>query len=778
MAGWLVNPWLFGAGAALIAAPIIIHLLNKRKFRIIDWAAMDFLLEADQRNRRRIQLEELLLLALRCLAVFLTGLLVARPFLPSSLTRGWFQTVRTERIVLLDDSPSMEAAEGGTSALAQARGRLAEFVTALAQRGSGDSLTLVLTSRPSRPLFSDVPVTDQKLPGDIEALQASDLPSRLEAACVEVRGLLGGRSDKINRVVYVLTDLRKGDWLAATDERGEARADAVIEAVRSLAADSEGCFVVDLGNDASANLGVVSIEPEDKALLAGVTTRFNVTIRNYGPQTLRDVPLKFIAGGSLPLTAKLESVPAGGTASAPFSYTFARWDPAEADTPREPVELQVQLGEETVGDVLAADNVGYYAARVRPGIPTLIVDGDPSSEYGRAETFFLGRALAPPGLIASGIQVETIGDTEFETRSLAPYQVVYLCNVYHLSEQRRRSLEEWVSAGGGLVIWPGGQVDDRHYNEEIFRNGESLLPRRLDRVAGDDSEQEWVTFSVDQPDHPCVQVFSGDAAPLLESAKVFQWWVVSESTQPSAVSNQPTDTSAPSSRDPQGNAASSETVVLRFTDAERSPAVIDKPFGRGRVMQVNVPADTDWSNWPEDASYLILLQELNRYLAQTAADPGQLTVGEPLREPLDLSEHRAEATITRPDGESVTRQAVAAQGENGENGTGNGTGWVVKYDETDRKGFYRLDLTRTDGGADPTLFAANLDPDEGNLQRVESDLLTRAWEGTAIQFVRGGELASLTAEGTKGELWFRVLIVLMGVLFTEQALAWWFGRSR
>jgi hypothetical protein len=135
-------------------------------------------------------------------------------------------------------------------------------------------------------------------------------------------------------------------------------------------------------------------------------------------------------------------------------------------------------------------------------------------------------------------------------------------------------------------------------------------------------------------------------------------------------------------------------------------------------------------------------------------------------------------TITRPDGESVTRQAVAAQGENGENGAGNGTGWVVKYDETDRKGFYRLDLTRTDGGADPTLFAANLDPDEGNLQRVESDLLTRAWEGTAIQLVRGGELASLTAEGTKGELWFRVLIVLMGVLFTEQALAWWFGRSR
>ena len=64
-------------------APILIHLLNKRKFKIVDWAAMDFLLDADKKNRRRIRLENLiLLLSLRCLAVLLIGLLLARPFIP------------------------------------------------------------------------------------------------------------------------------------------------------------------------------------------------------------------------------------------------------------------------------------------------------------------------------------------------------------------------------------------------------------------------------------------------------------------------------------------------------------------------------------------------------------------------------------------------------------------------------------------------------------------------------------------------------------------------
>jgi hypothetical protein len=792
MSGWLVNPWLFGLGALLVAAPIIIHLLNKRKFRIIDWAAMDFLIEADQRNRRRIQLEELLLLALRCLAVLLTGLLVARPFLPSSLFRGWFQSVRTERIVVLDDSPSMAASDAGGTPIGDAQTQLADFVTELAQRGAGDSFTLVLTSRPARPLLTDVPINSQTATdvlNEIESLAPSDMSSRLEAACVEVRGLLGGRSDKINRVVYLLTDLRRTDWIAAdrnvernsfrsanpdsgNEEQHESRstADAVLKAVRELATESAGCFVVDVGNDAIANLSVVEIAPEDKALLAGVTARFNVTVRNHGAQTVRDVPLRFIAGGSLPLTATLESVPAGGTSSVPFSHAFAPYDPTAGEAPPEPVEMRAELGESAGADVLAADNVGFYAARVRPGIPTLVVDGDPSTEFGQAETFFLQRALAPPGLVNSGIQIEVIGDTEFETRSLAPYQVVYVCNVYHLSEQRRRSLEEWVAAGGGLVLWPGGQVDERHYNEELYRNGGGLLPLRLDRVAGDESEQTWASLSVEQPEHPCVRIFTGDAAPLLQGAKVFQWWVGEGGTESGVRSQESADVSS-----------SPATTVLRLTDAERSPVLVDRPFGRGRVVQINVPADAEWSNWPEDANYLILLQELNRYLAQTAADRGGLIVGEPLRQPLDVSQYRAEALITRPDGATVTRQAVSFLGETGEN-TGNigdgPTGWVVKYDETDQRGFYGLQLTRTDGGSEPVLFAANLSPDEGNLQRMDAAVLTRAWDGVPVQLVRDAELASLTAEGAKGELWFRILLALMAVLFVEQTLAWWFGRSR
>ena len=76
--------WQFAlAGAICAAGPIIIHLLNRRRFRVVQWAAMDFLREAMQRNRRIMQIRDIILLVLRTAAVLLFGLALAQPFFAS-----------------------------------------------------------------------------------------------------------------------------------------------------------------------------------------------------------------------------------------------------------------------------------------------------------------------------------------------------------------------------------------------------------------------------------------------------------------------------------------------------------------------------------------------------------------------------------------------------------------------------------------------------------------------------------------------------------------------
>ena len=47
-----VTPWFFAAGFALASIPIIIHILNRRRYKTVQWAAMEFLLRAMRKNRR------------------------------------------------------------------------------------------------------------------------------------------------------------------------------------------------------------------------------------------------------------------------------------------------------------------------------------------------------------------------------------------------------------------------------------------------------------------------------------------------------------------------------------------------------------------------------------------------------------------------------------------------------------------------------------------------------------------------------------------------------
>src|SRR5580765_1198329 len=101
---FFLNPWAMVVGGAMVSAPILIHLINRLRFRRVRWAAMEFLLKSDKRNRRRLIIEQLILLALRVLLVLLATLLLAR-FL--GFTWAGFQAKNTLHIVLLDDRMSM-----------------------------------------------------------------------------------------------------------------------------------------------------------------------------------------------------------------------------------------------------------------------------------------------------------------------------------------------------------------------------------------------------------------------------------------------------------------------------------------------------------------------------------------------------------------------------------------------------------------------------------------------------------------------------------------------
>src|SRR3954467_9120506 len=98
-----LNPYTMVAGAALVSSPILIHLINRMRFRRVRWAAMEFLLKSQKRNRRRLIIEQLILLFLRILLVLLAAFLVARFVGELLASEGTGST----HLVVLDDTFSM-----------------------------------------------------------------------------------------------------------------------------------------------------------------------------------------------------------------------------------------------------------------------------------------------------------------------------------------------------------------------------------------------------------------------------------------------------------------------------------------------------------------------------------------------------------------------------------------------------------------------------------------------------------------------------------------------
>lgn len=770
----MVSPGLLLGGIGLLALPIIIHLLNKRKFRTLDWAAIEFLLEADKVNRRRIRIENLLLLLLRCVAILLIALLLARPFRPQTFAGGALQSVRFERIVVLDDSLSMMAVNDNRSSFDVAKQTIQDLVNSFRTSDTDESFSLVRLSQPDRPLIRGVQLNEEsvgELAEEIAALTPSDVPTRLDSALLEIEKLLRIEPEYVNRVFYIVSDLRKRDWdlsLAGTSIRDASGSDGgtggLRETLERIANKTVGSFVVDVANEKTlGNIAVSSIRPQDKVLIAGVQSPFEVTVTNHGSTEVRDVQLTFRAGDSLPLTDRIERIAANSTHTVPFAFTFAKSgiSPGESAAIKpEPVPVRVEITTDNPlnRDHLQEDNTQYFAARVERGIRTLLVDGDPSASYGQSETFSLGRALAPPGELLSGVSLKVVTDAQFDSVKLQDYHVVYLCNLYRLSDQRRDSLEKWVGAGGSLVVFAGDQVDEHIYNEQLYRGGSGLLPGKLLSVRGDETEATWANFLVAGANHPALGVFSGENNPFASWVKVFRWWHI----------------------EPDESRVSDGEVLVsaRFNDPQNSPAVLEKHFGEGQVVFVATPADRDWNNWPLDPSFLIFAQELTRYVVKSANENGTLAVGRSIRHPLDLTRYKIDVSLRHPDNTTTPLSARPAESEDAGSQSVEETSWMVEYDKVDRRGFYELTLLSTEGASERALFAANVDLSESDLRRVDVAQLKSNLSDLPIEVVRAEQLVGTLAVGAEGELWPLILLLAVAALCGEQLLGWFFGRSR
>lgn len=752
-----IHSALFLGGAAAVSVPIIIHLLNRRRFKVLDWAAMRFLLESVRKNRRRVRIEELILLALRCLAIFLLAVAVGR-FIgcsPSQIIPVGTPMQKTH-IFILDDSVSMGQKVADTTAFAKAASDLADM---LGEVSSTDKVAVLLTSRPERSeaFFNLNFLTDPEvLSVRLKSLKPADTTTQLQRAARTAVEIF--KETQTQKRLYVLSDFRREDYSSGgmiEDARRQfnALADAKIELV-----------LMNYGASAAGNLTVVDIQMLDKLAVVSVPVKVQLRVRNNGPERAENVAVRFVVRSSDGLEVTLpvrtiQSIDPGQTEPVQISYTFAGAGSSV-------IEAHLQA------DSLAGDNTAYLALDIRDARGVLIVDGEPDiSAPINAESFYLNFALDPTGDGQYGNKPDVISYEHLEEVNFEAYDVVILANVGEFQMTagpdggsgygQMDALAKYVRSGGGLAIFTGDRVNPAFYNGPFYDRGKGLCPMQIAAPAGDAQKKaKFVRLSPKSiANESVMRTFQGSRSQFTQLVRFYAYTPIDQSG--SSVQKTSAETGP-------------MRVLARFDDTDasvrHSPAIVAQAYGQGEVMMICTSADKEWTDWPKDLTYLSFVNDMVEYLSRQGGRDFTALTGRQINYTVAAEKASAKVTLQTP--AFPAEDVIVMEGQRLE------TGRVISYENPRHMGIYQLELNLTDE-KQTVLFARNTDPLEGRLDRItEKELqgqLPLKFEYRDRLIPAGTETAT-AAE--KQEYWKAALAAMLLILAAEVFLAQRFGHYK
>lgn len=755
LSGFLMNPAL-AAGALGVASPILIHFLSRRRFRRVRWAAMEFLLDALKKNRRRIRMEQLILLAIRCLAVLLIALMVARPFLSrGSLASLIGAAPRSERIIILDDSFSMAARTGaGQTTFQRAVDSTHRLVELLAAESSNDAVSIWLTSGTTQPLVA-VPRLDgeavRRIHDALENAKSSCSTARFDIAFDAIDQTLRTAATQANASLYVISDFQRVDWATPDPAHTPTPAAAALAWLRAPSRNMD-VVLIDVSSATPANLALVELRAMQPQVVSGVPARFEAVLANYSSEEVSGLELSLSLADQVIPPVHIGRLAAGEVRREPLEITF----PVEGSS-----ILTGQLaGAAAARDPLPLDDRRATAVDVQTAVNVLLVDGEPSGDPFRDEVYLLRTALRPAGRAASGNDLTVVSEADLDGMDLSSFHVVVLANVARLNPAGRNQLEQFVRNGGGLLIAAGKQLDLDWYNESLYRGGNGPLPLALGEqietlaVGGPLHPIEW------DATHPALRAFVDPLAGALRQVQFDIIITLREAEPPPTTATMRSD-SAPS----EDHAA--PRVLIRLSDEARSPLLVERPFGRGKCLLLTSSLDQDWNNWASSFSYVPVMLELVQHIARSPGALLQTIVGRPLICPVDPARYSDSAVVRGPDYPVTAEWPLRARTSE--------SGALFEFSQTDKVGAYEILLMTQTGQIRPRRGCVNPDTRESNLAPATRAQLEAGLPEVPFTYVRDMDSVIAGSEALRTEMWWPILLIAVVVLMTEHSLAWWFG---
>jgi hypothetical protein len=716
------------AGVLLIAAPIALHLATRRQPRREVFPALRLLRKEKQRTETRLQLRRWLLLLLRCAAIALLALALARPVLRPPSAEGEASTTANNGPagdglaigVVVDNSQGAAYRSDNRTRLDAARENAAwlleqapaETRVALSDRSRGAGASegdrdaaLVRLGRVS------IDPASRSLGGAVRDVlaQLADLPAA-------------------RREAYVFTDLSAGAWDEATEKEVERALD-----------DHPGVLVrlVDVGVPDPRNVGVVAATPAHETIVVGEPLVVRANIAAVGDWPDGVVAQLWIDADGGPVKRDERKI------ELTLRTDHGGDGESDADSTRERAVEFLVAGLERgfhsgsirllAADALAEDDQRAFCVEVVEPRSVWTVGAS------EADTVFVRQALAPAS-VAARFAVTSMSFAELESAARAaelasaePPACVWLLDPPPPDDPAAwRRLADYASRGGCVALALG-----RRAEPEAFAavDAQTLLPVRLRWRSREETYLRPATYT-----HPAIAALADYAEAIPWSAfPVFQRWEL-ESIDPGA--------------------------AIVATYAEGSPAILERRTGAGRVLVATTPFsdrlnDEDpWNLLPtgEDPwPFVLLVNAVTDYLCGSSGAQLNYTAGETVTIPLPATFDSPGIVLRTPRDEAL-RQGVPP-----------GVRDLV-IGVAQEPGAYRAEA----GGQSATLdrrFAVALDPLASRVERVDAAALVERLGPGRVKLVDDrAELAASIALGRVGRELYGWALGLVTMVFVAELL--------
>ena len=796
-------------GFLLVLLPLLIHLINLVRHRRTQWAAMEFLLESYRKLRRWVWLKQALLIASRMLAVAIAVAMLAQ-WVSGSRWLAMISQSTTHHYVILDDSASMTDTSSKGTAYQSALGAVQSIAANANTQDGSHLLTVIRASRASlassrskdekanaaADTKSAGPQTTQNqttetqtgpqadtvaellsrtIPTDPSSLLSkinSTTPSSLDAGLADSVELISpllqqGSSEKA--IVYLMSDFRSKDW---------SNPAVLKQQLQSLPGANVELQLVDCVAERHENLTLVSVSPQQEVLAAGVPAMINVTVRNNGIAPVRNVAIRIqsIDYGNRQLDAAPAVAFSGAITELP-PVLVDRIEAGELAT-RHVQVLFPKSGSHVVEaqlppDSLNADNSARCVLDLQDGLRVLLIDGESTGKH----SFFFESALNPGGNAKTGLIMSREGSEFLRDADLAAiqnYACIIMQAVPSLDPRALANLHKYVSRGGGLAVFFGeqmSQADYLRYNSIWTKsivgaeNATPLMPFTIKRqadlaqIAGD-SKPDLIADN-----HPVFEAFFGLSNSPFQFVRIQKFLELEKEL--SDVGNSSVK-----------NNSSPWKPVATLRNGQ--PILIDHSVGEGRVLYGLTAFDRQWTNWPQDPTFVVAALKMVGYLSSFRAPDSARLAGTPMRWDFSSQEMLPEIQVLCPPLNGVGAKSLLninaiPAGETAFQASLNAQS-SQDTEETTRAimaaGNFEWWGTTIQGERIVKNFARNTPPVEGETEKIALIDLNRTLSGVKFTYKSSESLGANTALAGFANRNMLLMALLLALLLFEQWLAW------